>query len=126
MERLLGDELHHLVTLIQLRSVMDSEYLREFIDNIARETYTRIKLLDVLSTPEISITKAERRPLEEVVKSLEDMCSHYEQHLTEVKKLRERAKTPLELEVALAIEKSVERTHVALRMFINALTESRR
>jgi len=48
---------------------------------------------------------------------------HYEEHLAEVKKLGEAAKTPLELEVVAALEKSIERTHITMRMLINALTE---
>jgi hypothetical protein len=73
--------------------------------------------------PEISLNSAERRPLEEVVRTLEEMCSHYEQLLADIRQLREAAKTPLELELVAALEKSLERSHVNVRMLINALTE---
>jgi len=52
------------------------------------------------------------------------LCKHYEEHLAEVKRLREAAKTPLELEVVAALEKSIERSHITVRMLINALTEA--
>lgn len=126
MATVLGEELRHLVELAQLKSAVESEYLKEFIDGIIRETYLRIRLLDVLAVPDISLVGVEKKPLEEVIKGLEDMCGHYERHLAEVKKLREGAKTPIELEVISALEKSLERSHVTIRMLINALTESRR
>jgi len=37
--------------------------------------------------------------------------------------MRETAKTSLELEVVAALEKSIERSRIAVRMLINALTE---
>jgi predicted DNA-binding protein YlxM (UPF0122 family) len=106
-----------------MKSAVESDYLKEFIDGIIRETYLRLRLLDVLSMPEISLNSAERRPLEEVVRTLEEMCSHYEQLLADIRHLREAAKTPLELELVAALEKSLERSHVNVRMLINALTE---
>jgi predicted DNA-binding protein YlxM (UPF0122 family) len=123
MDRLRGAELLHLVELVKLKSAVESDYLKEFIDGIIRETYLRLRLLDVLSMPEISLNSAERRPLEEVVRTLEEMCSHYEQLLADIRHFREAAKTPLELELVAALEKSLERSHVNVRMLINALTE---
>jgi hypothetical protein len=124
MERLRAEELLHLVELVKLKSAVDSEYLKEFLDGIIRETYLRLRLLDVLSLPEFSLNAAERRPLEEVVKTLEEMCARYEQHISDVRRLRDSAKTPLELELVAALEKSLERSHVTIRMLINALTEA--
>ena len=121
-----GSELLHLVELIKLKSAVESDYLKEFIDGIIRETYLRLRLLDVLSMPEISLNSAERRPLEEVVRTLEEMCSQYEQHRADIRHLKEAAKTPLELELVAALEKSLERSHVTIRMLINALTERSR
>jgi hypothetical protein len=126
MDRLRGAELLHLVELVKLKSAVESDYLKEFIDGIIRETYLRLRLLDVLSMPEISLNSAESKPLEEVVRTLEEMCSHYEQLLADVRRLREAAKTPLELELVAALEKSLERSHVTIRMLINALTERSR
>jgi predicted DNA-binding protein YlxM (UPF0122 family) len=126
MDKLRGAELLHLVELVKLKSAVESDYLKEFIDGIIRETYLRLRLLDVLSMPEISLNSAERRPLEEVVRTLEEMCSHYEQLLADIRHLREAAKTPLELELVAALEKSLERSHVTIRMLINALTERSR
>jgi hypothetical protein len=126
MDKLRGAELLHLVELIKLKSAVESDYLKEFIDGIIRETYLRLRLLDVLSMPDISLNSAERRPLEEVVRTLEEMCSHYEQLLADIRHLREAAKTPLELELVAALEKSLERSHVTIRMLINALTEHSR
>ena len=126
MDKLRGSELLHLVELIKLKSAVESDYLKEFIDGIIRETYLRLRLLDVLSMPEISLNSAERRSLEEVVRTLEEMCSHYEQHRADIRHLREAVKTPLELELVAALEKSLERSHVTIRMLINALTERSR
>jgi hypothetical protein len=126
MDRLRGAELLHLVELVKLKSAVESDYLKEFIDGIIRETYLRLRLLDVLSMPEISLNSAESKPLEEVVKTLEEMCTQYEQHRTDIRHLREAAKTPLELELVAALEKSLERSHVTIRMLINALTERSR
>ena len=126
MDKLRGAELLHLVELIKLKSAVESDYLKEFIDGIIRETYLRLRLLDVLSMPDISLNSAERRSLEEVVRTLEEMCSHYEQLLADIRHLREAAKTPLELELVAALEKSLERSHVTIRMLINALTEHSR
>ena len=126
MDRLRSEELLHLVELVKLKSAVESNYLKEFIDGIIRETYLRLRILDVLSLPEISLDSAEEKPLRDVVKNLEDMCTRYEQHLADVRRLREAAKTPLELELAAALEKSLERSHVTIRMLINALTESGR
>ncbi|MCC6031846.1 MAG: hypothetical protein LM566_02885 [Pyrobaculum sp.] len=126
MDRLRGAELLHLVELVKLKSAVESDYLKEFIDGIIRETYLRLRLLDVLSMPEISLNSAESKPLEEVVRTLEEMCSQYEQHRADIKHLREAAKTPLELELVAALEKSLERSHVTIRMLINALTERSR
>jgi hypothetical protein len=123
MDRLRGAELLHLVELVKLKSAVESDYLKEFIDGIIRETYLRLRLLDVLSMPEISLNSAERRPLEEVVRTLEEMCPQYEQLLADIRLLREAAKTPLELELVVALEKSLERSHVNVLMLINALTE---
>jgi predicted DNA-binding protein YlxM (UPF0122 family) len=109
-----------------LKSAVESDYLKEFIDGIIRETYLRLRLLDVLSMPEISLNSAESKPLEEVVKTLEEMCTQYEQLLADIRHLREAAKTPLELELVAALEKSLERSHVTIRMLINALTERSR
>jgi hypothetical protein len=106
-----------------LKSAVESDYLKEFIDGIIRETYLRLRLLDVLSMPEISLNSAESKPLEEVVRTLEEVCPQYEQHRADLKHLREAAKTPLELELVAALEKSLERSHVTIRMLINALTE---
>ena len=125
VDRFTSDELLHLVELMKLKSAVDSEYLREFINGIIRETYLRIRLMDLLSLPDISLSAPDAKPLEEVVKTLEEMCTHYEEHLAEVRKLRESAKTPLELELIAAVEKSLERSHIAVRMLINALTERR-
>jgi hypothetical protein len=126
MDKLRGAELLHLVELVKLKSAVDSDYLKEFIDGIIRETYLRLRLLDVLSMPEISLNSAESKPLEEVVRTLEEMCSQYEQHRADIRQLREAAKTPLELELVAALEKSLERSHVTIRMLINALTERSR
>ena len=126
MDRLRGAELLHLVELVKLKSAVESDYLKEFIDGIIRETYLRLRLLDVLSMPEISLNSAESKPLEEVVKTLEEMCTQYEQLLADIRHLREAAKTPLELELVAALEKSLERSHVTIRMLINALTERSR
>jgi len=126
MDRLRGVELLHLVELVKLKSAVESDYLKEFIDGIIRETYLRLRLLDVLSMPEISLNSAESKPLEEVVRTLEEMCSQYEQHRADIRHLREAAKTPLELELVAALEKSLERSHVTIRMLINALTERSR
>jgi len=126
MDKLRGAELLHLVELVKLKSAVESDYLKEFIDGIIRETYLRLRLLDVLSMPEISLNSAESKPLEEVVKTLEEMCTQYEQHRTDIRHLREAAKTPLELELVAALEKSLERSHVTIRMLINALTERSR
>jgi hypothetical protein len=126
MDKLRGAELLHLVELVKLKSAVESDYLKEFIDGIIRETYLRLRLLDVLSMPEISLNSAESKPLEEVVKTLEEMCSQYEQHRADIRHLREAAKTPLELELVAALEKSLERSHVTIRMLINALTERSR
>lgn len=126
MDRVRSAELAHLAELMKLKAAVGSDYLKEFVDGVIRETYLRIRLLDVLSLPDISLDAGEKRPLEEVVRTLETMCAHYEEHLAEVRKLRESAKTPLELEVIGALEKSLERSHVAIRMLINALTESGR
>jgi hypothetical protein len=126
MDKLRGAELLHLVELIKLKSAVESDYLKEFIDGIIRETYLRLRLLDVLSMPEISLNSAESKPLEEVVRTLEEMCSQYEQHRADIRHLREAAKTPLELELVAALEKSLERSHVTIRMLINALTERSR
>ncbi|MEM4422961.1 hypothetical protein [Pyrobaculum sp.] len=93
---------------------------------LIRETYLRLKLLDVLSLPEISLKTGESKPLGEVINTLEEMCQHYEEHLAQIRKLREGAKTPLELELIAALEKSLERSHITIRMLINALSESRR
>jgi len=123
MDKLRGAELLHLVELVKLKSAVDSDYLKEFIDGIIRETYLRLRLLDVLSMPEILLNSAESKPLEEVVRTLEEMCSQYEQHRADIRQLREAAKTPLELELVAALEKSLERSHVTIRMLINALTE---
>ena len=123
MDKLRGAELLHLVELIKLKSAVESDYLKEFIDGIIRETYLRLRLLDVLSMPEISLNSAESRPLEEVVRTLEEMCTQYEQHRADIRHLGEAAKTPLELELVAALEKSLERSHVTIRMLINALTE---
>ncbi|MCU7788316.1 hypothetical protein ODS41_10385 [Pyrobaculum sp. 3827-6] len=125
MDRFTSDELLHLVELMKLRGAVESEYLREFINGIIRETYLRIRLMDLLSLPDISLSAPDAKPLEEVVKTLEEMCKHYEERLAEVRKLRESAKTPLELELVAAVEKSLERSHIAVRMLINALTERR-
>ncbi|MGB9705064.1 MAG: hypothetical protein ACPL3C_06410 [Pyrobaculum sp.] len=125
MDRFTSDELLHLVELMKLKSAVDSEYLREFINGIIRETYLRIRLMDLLSLPDISLSAPDAKPLEEVVGALEEMCKHYEEHLAGVRKLRESAKTPLELELIAAVEKSLERSHIAVRMLINALTERR-
>ncbi len=126
MDKLRGAELLHLVELVKLKSAVESDYLKEFIDGIIRETYLRLRLLDVLSMPEISLNSAESKPLEEVVRTLEEMCSQYEQHRADIRHLREAAKTPLELELVAALEKSLERSHVTIRMLINALTERSR
>ena len=126
MDKLRGAELLHLVELVKLKSAVESDYLKEFIDGIIRETYLRLRLLDVLSMPEISLNSAERRPLEEVVRTLEEMCTQYEQLLADIRHLRETAKTPLELELVATLEKSLERSHVTIRMLINALTERSR
>ncbi|AAL63533.1 hypothetical protein PAE1517 [Pyrobaculum aerophilum str. IM2] len=125
MDKVRSEELHHLVELMKLKSAVKSDYIAEFVDGIIRETYLRLRLLDVLSLPEISLNTGESKPLEEVIKTLEDMCQRYEEHLAEIKKLRERAKTPLELEIIASLEKSLERSHITTRMLINALTESR-
>lgn len=125
MDKVRSEELQHLVELAKLKSAVDSDYLKEFVDGLIRETYLRLKLLDVLSLPDVTLT-AEKEPVDKVVKTLEEMCKHYEEHLAEIKKLREAARTPLELEVVAALEKSLERSHIAIRMLINALTESRR
>lgn len=125
MDRFRSDELLHLVELMKLKSAVESEYLREFINGIIRETYLRIRLIELLSLPEMSLGAPDAKPLEEVVKTLEEMCRHYEEHLAEVRKLRESAKTPLELELIAAVEKSLERSHISVRMLINALTERR-
>ncbi|ABP50223.1 MULTISPECIES: hypothetical protein [Pyrobaculum] len=124
MDRVRSEELLHLVELMKLKNVAKSEYLAEFIDGIIRETYLRLRLLDVLSTPEITLNVEEQKPLDEIIRTLEDMCKHYEAHLAELRKLRVAAKTPLELELVAAMEKSLERSHVAIRMLINALTET--
>ena len=124
MDRVRSEELLHLVELMKLKNAAKSEYLTEFIDGIIRETYLRLRLLDVLSTPEITLNVEEQKPLEEIIKTLEDMCKHYEAHLAELRKLRAAAKTPLELELVAAMEKSLERSHVAIRMLINALSEA--
>jgi len=124
MDKVRSHELTHLAELMKLKASVESEYLREFIDGLIRETYLRVKLLDALSLPEMALEAAEKRPLDEVIKALEAMCEHYEEHLAEVKKLREAAKTPLELEVVAALEKSIERSHITVRMLINALTET--
>jgi len=125
VDRFRSDELLHLVELMKLKSAVESEYLREFINGIIRETYLRIRLIELLSLPEMSLGAPDAKPLEEVVKTLEEMCRHYEEHLAEVRKLRESAKTPLELELIAAVEKSLERSHISVRMLINALTERR-
>ncbi|MEM4081264.1 MAG: hypothetical protein QXK71_03450 [Pyrobaculum sp.] len=126
MDKIRSEELEHLVELAKLKAAVESEYLREFIDGVIRETYLRLKIFDVLSLPEVALEPSEKKPLEQVVRALEEMCRRYEGHLAEVKKLRELAKTPLELELVAALEKSLERSHVNIRMLINALTESRR
>ncbi|MEM0485174.1 MAG: hypothetical protein QW434_10825 [Pyrobaculum sp.] len=126
MEKLRGEELLHLVELMKLKSAVNSDYIAEFVDGIIRETYLRLKLLDVLSLPEISLKTGESKPLGEVINTLEEMCQHYEEHLAQIRKLREGAKTPLELELIAALEKSLERSHITIRMLINALSESRR
>jgi len=61
---------------MKLKASVESEYLREFIDGLLRETYLRVKLLDALSLPEMALGAAEKRPLDETIKALEVMCTH--------------------------------------------------
>ncbi|MEZ0248273.1 MAG: hypothetical protein ABWJ97_03270 [Thermoproteus sp.] len=122
MERLMADEIDHLAELLRLRGSIKDEYIAAFLDGIIRETQIRARLLDALRAPELAASNGEL-DVREVVQRLEEMCRHYESHLSLMKSLRASAKTPLELEVIASVEKSVERTHMSLRMLINALSE---
>ncbi|MEL9990394.1 MAG: hypothetical protein QXP98_01415 [Thermoproteus sp.] len=122
MERLIADEIDHLAELLRLRGSIKDEYIAAFLDGIIKETQLRARLLDALRAPELAATNGEL-DVKDVVQRLDEMCRHYEAHLGLIKSLRASAKTPLELEVIASIEKSVERTHLSLRMLINALSE---
>lgn len=121
MEQIIRDEMDHISELLRLRGSIKDEYLSEFIDSAIRETYLRLRLLEILNVRDLPPIEGPREEAD-VVERLNEMCKHYEAHLSMIRSLRNAAKTPLELEVIASIEKSVERTHLALRMLINALT----
>lgn len=121
MEALAAYEVEHLAEMLRLRGAVSDEYLVTFLDGIIRETYLRLRMLEALRIPDLpALSDAE---LNNALAALDKMCEDYERHLEEVKKLRSSAKTPLELELIASLEKSIERTHLALRMLINALSE---
>ncbi|AEA12834.1 hypothetical protein TUZN_1358 [Thermoproteus uzoniensis 768-20] len=122
MERLLAGELEHLTELLKLRGAVEDEYMAAFLDGIIREIHLRVRLLEALDIPDLP-HDGERLDVNEVVTRLNEMCERYEAHMALMKSLRASAKTQLELEVVAAMEKSIERTHLMLRMLINALTE---
>jgi len=122
MERLLAGELDHLTELLKLRGAVTDEYMAAFLDGIIREVYLRARLLEALRMPDLP-HEGGGLELGEAVDRLNEMCRRCEAHMSLVKSLRASAETQLELEVIAAMEKSIERTHLMLRMLINALTE---
>jgi hypothetical protein len=107
--------------MLRLRGALSDDYLAAFLDGVIRETYLRLRLLDALKAHDLPALSG--AGLDNALSALDKMCGDLERHLEEVKRLRSSARTPLELELIASLEKSIERTHLALRMLINALSE---
>lgn len=122
MERLVAEEMEHLSELLRLRGAIKDEYVAAFLDGVIREIHLRIRLLEALRAPDLPYG-GDGLKMDEVVARLNDMCEQYEAHMQLIKSLRAGARTQLELEVIGSLEKSIERTHLMLRMLINALGE---
>lgn len=124
MESLISQEITHLSEMLKLKGSIADDYLAAFLDGVVRETYLRLKLLELLRTADV---EAPREPAElgDILRTLDEMCARYEQHIEQIKRLRQSAKTPLELELISSVERSLERTHLSLRMLMNALSAKR-
>jgi hypothetical protein len=124
MERLLAGELDHLTELLKLRGAVTDEYMAAFLDGIIRGG---IPQGEAPGSAQDARPPARRRRLgagaRRWIGSTQYRTHSYEAHMSLVKSLRASAETQLELEVIAAMEKSIERTHLMLRMLINALTE---
>ncbi len=121
-------EMEHIGELLKLRRAVPSDIVREFIDGFIREAYYRLRLVDALSH-EVAIPEGETPEelrFDDVVRRLNDMCRHYEEHLALIREMRGRASSPMELELLAVIERSLERSHTTIRMLINAIDELRR